>query len=124
MLRLGRVGVLKSNPLALRRPPSELPTIMKLTAIIIALAGATYFSMQLFLDHAVEQGIETIGPHLTGTEIELREVDLTLLSGKGSVRGLVVGNPPGFQTDNAFELEEVRIDLAPLSVLSGTIVIE
>ncbi len=80
--------------------------------------------MQFFLNHIVERGIETVGPHLTGTNVELSEVDLALLSGKGSVRGFVVGNPKGFHTDRAFELDEVRVDLALLSLLSSTIVVE
>jgi hypothetical protein len=104
----------------------RITTTMKLTAVFIAvaLAIATYFTMEVLLNRIVERGIETVGPHLTGTSIELGEVDLTLHSGTGSVRGVVVGNPKGFQTDHAFELDEVRVDLAPLSLFGSTIVVE
>ncbi len=93
-------------------------------ALAVVLAVAGYFTMQFFLNHLVEHGIETIGPRLTGTNVELGEVDLTLLSGKGSIRGVVIGNPKNFETDNAFELDEVRVDLALLSVFGGTMVVE
>jgi len=93
-------------------------------ALAVVLAVAGYFTMQYFLNHLVEYGIETIGPRLTGTNVELGEVDLTLLSGKGSIRGVVIGNPKAFETDNAFELDEVRVDLAPLSVFGDTMVVE
>lgn len=97
---------------------------MKRFAVVLALVAlflASYFGVQLFLNHAIEQGIETVGPHLTGTSVELKEVELVLYAGKATAKGIVVGNPDGFQTDNAFRLEEVRLDLAPLSILAGTI---
>jgi uncharacterized protein involved in outer membrane biogenesis len=114
------IGVAWTKPNA----DGRLWTNMKLIVLVIALFVAAFFGTQVFLNHTIEQGIETIAPELTGTAVELGEVDLSLLSGKGSIRGLVVGNPKGFHTDNAFELEEVRVDLALLSVLSGTVVVE
>ena len=99
---------------------------MKLGLIFLAIAlvvGA-YFGLQTSLDHIVEHGIETLGPELTGTTVEIGEVDLSLFSGKGAIRGIVVGNPKGFETDRAFKLDEIRVDLVPLSLFGDSIVIE
>jgi hypothetical protein len=36
-------------------------------------------------------------------------VELDLTSGKGALRGLVVGNPEGFKTPSAFQLGAISI---------------
>lgn len=99
---------------------------MRLGLIFLAcaLAVGAYFGLQTSLNHIVEHGIETLGPELTGTTVEIGEVDLSLFSGKGAIRGIVIGNPKGFETDRAFKLDEVRVDLVPLSVFGHSIVIE
>ena len=72
----------------------------------------------------VRKGITTVGPRITGTPVTLEHVRLSPLSGSGSLTGLTVGNPPGWQSDRAFSLGHIHLDLEPLSLLRNAIVIE
>lgn len=76
------------------------------------------------LGSVVRKGITTVGPRLTGTPVTLEHVRLSPLSGSGSLTGLTVGNPPGWQSERAFSLGRIHLDLEPLSLLSDAIVIE
>jgi uncharacterized protein involved in outer membrane biogenesis len=78
----------------------------------------------LNLDKGIKAIVETVGPELTQSSVTLDDVDLSLTSGEGSLKGLVVGNPSGFKTPNAFSLGEIALAIDPESVTSDTIVIK
>jgi len=78
----------------------------------------------LFLDKAIKRGVETFGPKLTKVEIKLDSVNLSVISGSGSIKGLVVGNPEGFQTPSAIRVGSATLVLKPSSLLSDKIVIK
>lgn len=75
------------------------------------------------LDFLVRHGIETVGPHVTGTKVEVDDVDLSIFNGRGSISGVVIGNPRGFESKYAFKLHQVRIHLVPRSLFGEKIVI-
>jgi len=74
-----------------------------------------------FLDSIVKKGVETVGPMLTQTEVRLDAVNLSPLSGSGSIKGLVIGNPQGFKTEAAIKVGSATLGLRPASVLSDKI---
>src|SRR5262249_50906094 len=57
-------------------------------------------------------------------DIKLEAVSLSLLSGGGKVKGLVIGNPEGFKTKNAIQVGKASLALKPGSLLSEKIVIK
>jgi uncharacterized protein involved in outer membrane biogenesis len=86
--------------------------------IVLALLG-----VGLFLNSIVKKGVETIGPQLTKVEIKLDSVSLHLLTGSGSIKGLVVGNPEGYKTPQAISVGNASLSVKPGSLLSDKIVI-
>ena len=73
--------------------------IIRLVLIaVVVLALLVVVGVHFFLDGAIKRGVETIGPKLTKTQVTLNNVSLSLLSGSGKMKGLVVGNPEGFKT--------------------------
>src|SRR5262245_22231650 len=76
-----------------------------------------------FLDSAVKKGIETVGPMLTKVEVKLDSVNLSLLSGSGKIKGLLVGNPEGYKTPSAIQVGEASLALQPGSVFSDKVII-
>lgn len=72
----------------------------------------------------VKTAVESFAPLVVGAPVTLKAVKLSPFSGKGELRGFVVGNPPGFTTPSAFELDRVRVAVDPKSLLSGVIVID
>ncbi|MEO0511237.1 MAG: hypothetical protein AAF065_15410 [Verrucomicrobiota bacterium] len=93
--------------------------------VLALIAGAfVYFLGSSALNKGIKHGVETFGPKVTQTSVTLDEVNLSVLSGSGTLKGLVVGNPEGFKSENIFELGQIDIEVDTSSVLSDTIVIE
>jgi len=67
--------------------------------VLLVLAGV---AVHLFLDGAIKRGVETFGPELTKVQVKLEYVNLSLLTGSGKIRGLLVGNPEGYKTPSPF----------------------
>ncbi len=74
----------------------------------VAAAGAAWW-IYSSRDRLLKEAIERYGPQLTGVSVEVRSVRLEPVEGKGSVRGLQIGNPPGFKAAHALTLGEMRV---------------
>ena len=101
-----------------------MKTLIKVGAIVILLIVVAAVVVGMYLNSIIKAGVEDVGPKITGTTIKLDAVDLSLLSGKVRVKGLVVGNPKGFQTASAFKLADSKIGVDLKSALSNKLVIE
>jgi len=97
--------------------------IFRLLIALVVVVVLGVLAVGLFLDKAIKSGVETFGPKLTKTDIKLQSVSLSLLSGAGTVKGLVLGNPVGFKTPSAINVGEATLALKPASLLSDKIVI-
>ena len=89
--------------------------------VIVIVLGVV---MMLFLGNMIAAAVPPVLSEITGTNVVLESVSLNPLTGKGTIKGFIIGNPEGFKTESAFELGEVRIDIDLMSLLSDTIVIE
>jgi hypothetical protein len=89
--------------------------------VLVALGLVALF---LSLNSIIRAGVEKVGPQITGTEVRLEEVDISPFSGRGTLKGIFVGNPAGFKSPSIFELGEVTVDIEPGSVFSDTVVIK
>jgi len=72
----------------------------------------------------IKDGVETYGPDITGTPVTLSGVSVSLLSGSASINNLVVGNPKGFKSSEAFRVSKVAVKLDVGSLFSEQIRIE
>ena len=71
----------------------------------------------------VKAGIERFGPTITQVSVTVDAVNLSLLSGSASIKGLVVGNPQGYKTPQAISVGTVAVGVNPMSLLSDKIVV-
>src|SRR5436190_24307703 len=86
--------------------------------IVLALLAVTFF-----LDGAVKHGVETMGPKLTKVDVKLDAAKLSLWSGSGNLKGLIVGNPEGYKTAHAIAVSNATLTLKPASVFGKKLVI-
>jgi hypothetical protein len=98
--------------------------IVRLLIALVVVVILAVLGVGLFLDKAIKTGVETIGPKVTKVDIKLNSVSLSLLSGGGAIRGLVVGNPTGFKTPWAINVGEASLALTPKSLLSDKIIVK
>lgn len=99
---------------------------MKKAVLIIAVVGvvllvAGVIVLTLSLDSLIKKGVETVGPKITQTEMKLDGANISLLSGSGSLKGFLLGNPEGYKTPSAIQFGEASVGVKPMSVLSEKI---
>jgi hypothetical protein len=101
---------------------------MKKAFLVLSLGGlivviAVYIGAAYFLGSIVKAGVNSFGPKLTQTRVELQGAHISPLTGSGTLSGLAVGNPRGWSDGNAFTLGQVHVDVEPMSVLGDHVVI-
>ena len=86
--------------------------------LIIAVVAAYYY-----LGSLVKEAINRYVPPITGTTASVEHVDLSLLQGNIEIKGLKIGNPKGFSSNDIFSLGAIKVKFDPRSVLTDKIVI-
>ena len=91
--------------------------VMAVAVLVLIALAVAFWWLRGNMDGLVKQAIETYGSSMTQAAVTVDAVEIQATNGKGVIRGLVVGNPVGFQTAHAFkaDLIEVQIDLASLT---------
>lgn len=98
--------------------------VIRILIGLVVLVVLVVVAIGFFLNGAIKKGVETIGPRITKVDVKLDSVSVSLLSGSGKIKGLVVGNPEGFKTPNAISVGSASMALSPGSLLSDKIVIK
>lgn len=95
-----------------------------IVAAIVVVIAVIFFLALGQLNSIVKAAVEQVGSDITGTDVELDEVDIELTTGKGALRGFRMTNPQGFTSDDAFRFREVSIAIDLQSIPTDTIVIK
>lgn len=97
--------------------------LLRICIVILALIIMVTLGVHFFMDSAVKRGVETVGPKLTKTEVKLDGVNISLISGSGKLKGLIIGNPEGYKTPHAINVGNASLALKPGTVFSDKLVI-
>ena len=92
-------------------------------AVLLALGALGAYLAFNYLDVVVKVALEQWGPEVTGTRVDVEQVHINARNGRGSIRGLAIGNPPGFASRRAAYFGEIRVSLDPATVTDPVIVI-
>src|SRR5687768_17400167 len=98
--------------------------LIQLSAAGVVLLIIALVTITLSLDRIIKAGVETVGPQIAKVEVKLAGVSHSLFSGRGEIKGLVVGNPEGFKTESAIKVGSVSMALRPSSIFSQKIVVD
>ncbi len=105
-----------------------MKNFLKFTLLLVVIIVAGLFIVGASLNAIVKTGIETMGTQMVGVPVSVEDVDISLVSEGGRLRGsitnLVMKNPPSFHMPRALALPHVSINMDRDSVLTDTIVIE
>lgn len=97
--------------------------LLRICIALVVLVVLAALAVHFFLDGAVKNGVESIGPKLTKTDVKLAGVHLSLLSGSGSIKGLIVGNPDPYKTPHSISVGTATLSVKPGSLFSDKLVI-
>jgi len=99
--------------------------VISLAALVLVAAGvATGYFFLSNLNSLVAGAIETHGSEVTDTQVGVSGVDISLREGRGSITGLRVASPDGFEARDAFSLGDITVDIDLGSVREDPIVID
>ncbi len=87
--------------------------LLGLVVVIVVALAVVYVR----LGAIVKSGLEKYGSKMLGAPVKVELVTLSPFSGRGAVRGLVIGNPPGFRSPSAIEARRIAVALDVRSLL-------
>lgn len=91
--------------------------------LVLVAAAAALWSLYGSLDGRVKTALERIGSEMTLAPVHVAGVDLDLTGGRGTIRGITVGNPEGFPDGAAISLREISLSLEIRSLRESPIVV-
>lgn len=97
--------------------------VIRIMVGLVVLLVAAVVVLNLYLGQIVTKTVPKVAPGVLGVPVELDGADIRLLRGIVKLNGLRIGNPEGFDTKYAFEMNSLSILIDPKSVLSDEIVI-
>jgi hypothetical protein len=72
----------------------------------------------------VKMAVNTYGPKITGTEVKVDDVGISLFSGEVKLEKFLLGNPDGFKSPSAMKVGSVYVEVDEGSLATNTIVIK
>jgi hypothetical protein len=91
--------------------------------VLIGIGGSAWW-LYSSLDSLVASAIRQHGPEITGVSVKLASVSIKPADGSAALRGLVLGNPPGFKTERALSLGEISMTLDIGSLTKDVVLIK
>ena len=89
--------------------------VIVLVVLLVVIAGGVFWAYNS-LDVIVKLGLEHYGPDVTGVSVKVGEVKLSPRDGRGSLKNVEIGNPPGFAAPRAARLGEITVALDPATI--------
>ncbi|TDJ46566.1 MAG: hypothetical protein E2O48_04740 [Gemmatimonadetes bacterium] len=91
--------------------------------LLIVVVGAVVYIAQN-VNSLVENAIEDLGSKALGTTVRVASVDISLTEGRGTIKGLEIANPKGYDGPYLMQLDEITVDLDLDELSAETIVLE
>jgi len=85
--------------------------LLGIVAVVVLAAAAAAWLVMTKGDQFVANAIETYGRAATGTNVAVRGVELALTQGRGDVKGLTIGNPPGYSSEYFLQIDNITLVL-------------
>ncbi len=98
--------------------------IKKVLFVVLGLVVIAVAGLILSLDSLVRNGVEVAGSGALKTKTTLSAANVSLTGGAVILQDLVIANPKGFQTPNAFQVGAVELDASVPSFASDLVEIE
>lgn len=92
--------------------------VVAVLALVVVIFGLSN------LGPLIKKAVNTQGPKITGTELSLGDVDVSLLSGQVKLQKFLLGNPQGFSSPHAVAVKSIYVDVDEKSLTGETIIIE
>ena len=92
-------------------------------AVVLAVAAGGIYWLYTSLDFVVKATIEHFGPDVVGASVKVRSVSISATDGRGMLRGIEIGNPPGYSAPRALRADTVAVAIEPASLARDVVAI-
>lgn len=93
-----------------------------LAVLLVVVAGGAYW-LYTSLDFVVKATIERFGPDIAGAPVSVRSVSISAADGRGLLRGVEIGNPPGYSSPRALRAATIAVGIEPSTIARDVVVI-
>jgi uncharacterized protein involved in outer membrane biogenesis len=101
--------------------PKSLKLSLVAVGLLIAVAAVVAWLVLDNLDRIVTNAIEDTSSAATGTRVDVDGLHIALRAAEGEIAGLVIDNPPGFDSGHAIRFEDIRLVLDAGTLLDDTV---
>ena len=91
--------------------------------VVVVVAAIVFFGISN-LGPIITQAVNTYGPKITQTDVQLGDAGVSLFSGEVKLEDFLLGNPKGFKAPQAMKVGSVYVDLDEKSLTGNPIVID
>ena len=90
--------------------------LLGLIAVVVLAAAGVAWLVLTKGNEFVASAIETYGSAATRTSVRVGQVELALTQGRGDIKSLTIGNPPGYSSSDFLQIDDIKlaIDLRSL----------
>lgn len=92
-------------------------------AALLAIAAIGVYWAYNSLDVIVKVALEHYGPDVAGVSVTVGGVSISPHDGRGSLKGVEIGNPAGFSAPRAARLGEISIALDPATLRAPIVIV-
>ena len=96
---------------------------LKFLVITFGVLIAAAVILTFTLDSIVKSNIEDLSSELLETEVTVDRVRISLLGRAGSIQGLHIANPEGFEEGTALQFTSMNLEVSAGSLLSGPVIV-
>lgn len=90
--------------------------------VIIAVVAFIFLTLSN-LGPLIKKTVNTVGPQVTKTDVEVADVSVSIFSGEATLKGFLLGNPKGFKSAQAMKVGSVYVDIDEGSIMKNPIII-
>ena len=96
---------------------------LKVLVITFGVLIAAAVVLTFTLDSIVKSNIEDISSELLDTEVTVDRVRISLIGRSGSIQGIHIANPEGFEEGTALQIKSVNLEVNPGSLLFDPVIV-
>ena len=98
--------------------------VLKVAVVLVVVLVLGLIAVGLFMGSIIKTGVATFGPRVAKVGMRLDAANLSILSGSGTLKGVFIGNPTGFNAPSAIQVGEVTVAVKPGSIFSDKVVVQ
>jgi len=97
--------------------------LLVLLVLLMAIGAGVVYVAFSYPGLIVKAALEFWAPDVMGAPVSVEDIQVSARTGRGAIRGLEIGNPPGFTSRRAARFDEIRVAIDPFTLTDDIIVI-